>query len=107
MTTEKRFLQQLKDLSRLCGWRAYHTLDSRGSDPGFPDLVLVRSPELVFAELKTEKGLPTPDQEAWLQALSNCTAHQTRLWRPSDWPEIEATLLQTPPLRGRGKTYGP
>ncbi len=52
--SERDSLQQVKDLARLCGWRVYHTLNSRGSDPGFPDLVLPRGSSLVFAELKAE-----------------------------------------------------
>jgi hypothetical protein len=45
---ESVFQDQIVGLARFYGWdRVYHTHDSRRSHPGFPDLVLVRGPELV------------------------------------------------------------
>lgn len=92
--TEKEFMQQILDLARLSGWLCYHTHDSRRSAPGFPDLVLVRPPVVVFAELKTEVGKVQPEQREWLKALGGCEAVEARLWRPSDWPEVEEVLKQ-------------
>jgi hypothetical protein len=59
----------------LLGWRYYHTRDSRKSAGGFPDLVLVRPPRLVFVELKRlperlAAGRPTAEQQAWIEDLS-------------------------------------
>jgi hypothetical protein len=50
-------------------------------DAGFPDLVLAhkRSHRVLFRELKSEKGRPTPQQLVWL------TATRGRIWRPIDW----------------------
>jgi len=90
---ESEFLQQVKDLAKLCGWLVYHTLDSRGSDAGFPDLVLVRRGRVVFAELKSETGKATPMQQRWLIELGNAGA-AVHLWRPSDWPQIEAVIAR-------------
>ena len=59
--TERQFQRQVLDLARLCGYRAYHTHDSRRSQPGFPDIVLV-NPErrhTLFVELKTSTGRVT------------------------------------------------
>lgn len=39
---ERDFQAAVMELARLLGWRVYHTWDSRKSEPGFPDLVLVR-----------------------------------------------------------------
>lgn len=91
--TEKAFQEQVLDLARLSGWRCYHTHDSRRSAPGFPDLVLCRPPVIVFAELKTEVGKTRPEQREWLAALGGCGGVEARLWRPSDWKEIERTLV--------------
>ena len=102
---ERDFLQQVKDLARLCGWRVYHTLDSRGSDPGFPDLVLVRRGQLVFAELKTDSGKPTAAQTAWLADLGRVHGVDVHLWRPSDWPQIEAMLASRAAVGDRGSTF--
>ncbi|MFA7094825.1 MAG: VRR-NUC domain-containing protein [Thermovirgaceae bacterium] len=88
--TEKQLLGVVRDLALLLGWLFYHTHDSRRSDPGFPDLVLVRQSHLIFAELKSEKGRLTPDQRAWLTELeevARCSRGtvSAHLWRPSDW----------------------
>jgi len=90
--SEKEFQAQVLDLAKLSGWFCYHTHDSRRSAPGFPDLVLARPPRLVFAELKSEEGRLRPEQGGWLAALGRCEAVEARLWRPSDWPEIEEVL---------------
>ena len=93
--SEKHFQQQVLDLARLAGFLVYHTHDSRRSAPGFPDLVLVRPPAVLFAELKSEGGRLRPEQEAWLATLEDCPGVQARLWRPGDWLEIEETLKPT------------
>lgn len=96
--SEKTFLQQVKDLARLCGWRVYHTLDSRGSDPGFPDLCMARPPRVVFAELKSECGKLTPAQREWLSCLAACGV-KVYVWTPREWEQVEATLQR--PEAGR------
>ncbi len=94
-TSEKTFQAQVLQLARLSGWVCYHTHDSRRSAAGFPDLVLVRPPVVVFAELKSESGKLRSEQEAWLEALRKCPGVMARLWRPGDWPEIESMLKTT------------
>lgn len=92
--SEKEFQAQVLELARYTGWLCYHTHDSRRSAPGFPDLVMVRPPVIVFAELKTEVGTLRPEQRKWLDALGRCEAVGALLWRPSDWPEIEEVLAR-------------
>jgi VRR-NUC domain len=89
---EKAFAQAVLDLARWCGWLCYHTFDSRRSVPGFPDLVLVRPPSVVVAELKTDRGRLTPVQRDWLEALTQCPGLEVYVWRPSDWEAIAARL---------------
>jgi hypothetical protein len=72
-------------------WRRYHTLNSRGSDPGFPDLVLLRPPRLVVAELKTEDGRVSRDQWAWLDDFAAAGA-EAYVWRPGDRADVERIL---------------
>lgn len=95
---ERDFQAQVLKLARLTGWLCYHTHDSRRSAAGFPDLVLVRPPQIVFAELKSESGKLRPEQEAWLKALAGSESVEAALWRPRHWPEIEQTLH-----KGRGR----
>jgi len=91
--TEKEFMDQVIRLARLRHWLCYHTHDSRRSQPGFPDLFLIRpaTGEILFCELKSGRGRLTPDQEAWLEALRECGL-PIRIWSPKDWTEIEETL---------------
>jgi hypothetical protein len=67
--TEKELRTSIVRAAREFGWRVYFTWSSMHSPAGFPDLVLVRSARLIFAELKAEKGKTTPDQDAWLADL--------------------------------------
>lgn len=86
-------------LALALGWRGYHTHRSEHSPAGFPDLCLVKDGRLVFAELKTERGKTTEDQDGWLEDLGiveDVARHRTTvedahrpivsvyLWRPSD-----------------------
>ncbi len=90
--TEKALQAQVLDLARLSGWRVYHTFDSRRSVAGFPDLVMVRPPVVLFAELKTEGGKVRPEQRGWLGALARCETVEASVWRPGDWPRIQEVL---------------
>ena len=89
---EKDFMDDLVEKAGLVGWMSYHTYDSRRSEKGFPDLVLVKPPVVVFAELKTDKGRTSEEQRIWLEQLGLCTDIEVHLWRPSDWDEIEERL---------------
>lgn len=83
--TEKEWQAQVVQLARLNGWRLiYHTFDSRHSKAGFPDLVLLRPPELLIVELKTDIGKVKADQQEWLDALAACGV-ETAVWRPCDF----------------------
>ena len=92
--TEEELQQKVINLAELTGHLVYHTYDSRKSQKGFPDLVIVK-PEMarpIFAELKSEKGQLRPDQATWKLVLEAMKGVDYRLWRPSSWPEIEETL---------------
>jgi hypothetical protein len=67
--TEGELQRAVIDLADLYGWRWYHVHDSRRSNPGFPDLVLVRRGRCLFLELKREGKGPTRAQRDWLDDL--------------------------------------
>ncbi len=96
--TEKQFNQQVCDLARLMGWRVFKTWPPRSASnyatlvAGFPDLVMVRPPDLIFAELKAEKGRLTAIQQEWLGDLMQIPLAQVFVWRPSDWEAIVIIL---------------
>ncbi len=89
--SESQFQLLVTGFAKEQGWLVYHTHDSRRSDPGFPDLVLVRGERLIFAELKAERGRLSPDQVVWIAAL-RATNLAVYVWRPQDWPEIKKLL---------------
>lgn len=82
MLSEAHFLRQVCEVATLGQWMVYHTLRSTGSTAGYPDLCLVRGPDLLYAELKRQHGRVTPAQAAWLQALREVQHVQATVWRP-------------------------
>jgi hypothetical protein len=81
---ERELQNNVIELATWLGWLCYHTHDSRRSQPGFPDLVMVKGQRTLFVELKSATGKVTPDQMRWIHALSNA-GQSVRLWRPVDW----------------------
>lgn len=104
--SERDFQAQLVEWARSFGWRVHgeraaQFRDGRWGthiqgDVGWVDLVLVRGPRLIFAELKVGKNKPTPQQYAWHQALFDARAGsphiEVHVWRPEQWSEILVTL---------------
>ena len=87
---EKQVQSAILDVARLLGWRVYHTFDSRKSEAGFPDLVLVRD-RVIYAEIKCAGQKPRPSQVEWLNALSRAGA-EVYLWTEADYDEVAAIL---------------
>jgi hypothetical protein len=79
-------------LARLLGWRVHHTHNSIHSPSGWPDLAMVRGKRIVFAELKSQTGRLTLEQQSWLDELRGVPCAEVFIWRPSDWPQIEQVL---------------
>jgi hypothetical protein len=98
--SEATFQAAVIDLARHCGWRVYHTYDSRRSKAGWPDLALCKPPRLILAELKAETGRVRTEQREWLAALTRCLGLEVYLWRPSDWPAVERALMRGPTSGG-------
>lgn len=98
--TEAQLLNLVRSLASLLGWRGYHTHRSDRSEPGFPDLVLVRGDRVVWRELKTSTGRMRPAQQQWLDDLV-AAGQDAMVWRPADWSSgaIEADLRARAPAR--------
>lgn len=95
--SERELQQRIIDLAQLCGWRVAHFRPARTDkgwrtpmqgNKGFPDLVLARRGEVIIAELKSDKGKMSADQEEWATAIGA----RFVLWRPRDWNEIQSIL---------------
>lgn len=109
------------------GWRWFHPADNTPGASGhvqdvvagFPDLVLIRGPRLVLAELKAETGRVSVEQSRWIgaftalggavrfivdiaagadpgtvAALPETPSVEMYVWRPSDWPEVQRVLAR-------------
>lgn len=85
--TERKFQDVVLEAARAAGFTlVYHTHDSRRSQPGFPDLVLVspRAGRVLFRELKSTKGRVSPAQQKWGDGLIAAGA-DFAFWYPEDW----------------------
>lgn len=79
--SEQAFQKLVMKEAKLRGWMVSHCGVGTMSNghfitpaaPGFPDLVCVRPPRILFLELKrSPKSVPTPNQVTWINALHAC-----------------------------------
>lgn len=104
VVTEAQLQQRVEQMARFCGWLVYHPWRSYKSETGFPDLVMVRPPRVIIAELKTMRGTLSKGkwnkrrtryllgQDDWKAAFEGCPGVEYYLWRPSDIDEIDRLL---------------
>ena len=92
MMTEAELQEAVREIAKQCSWLFYHTYRSKRSPAGFPDLVLVRPPRVVFAELKSDTGKLTREQRTWIAKLLSCG--EAYVWRPGDL-DLIAEVLST------------
>lgn len=83
--TEKQLQTHVIHAAKQLGWMAYHTWMSAHSEPGFPDLILVRGGRCLAIELKRDGAMATPAQAAWLVALNLVDGIDGYVIRPADW----------------------
>lgn len=95
LITEKALQEAVVSVARLNRWFVYHPYDSRRSTPGWPDLVLIRAGQIIFAELKREDGKVTPEQAHVLELLEAC-GETVYVWRPSQLERIIELLSERP-----------
>lgn len=87
--------KQKPGMARIMGFRCYHTLRSKGSEPGFPDWTLARE-RILFIELKREAGEVSAAQKEWLAALH--AAGEAYVVRPRHFDAIAAVLRARGPI---------
>ena len=101
-----RVSQAGRRLATYLGWHYWHDVATNAprkcrhcgkelhlprNPAGFPDLLLIRRPRLIWAELKADRGVVTPDQRDMLEELRSC-GQEVYLWRPSMWSELKRYL---------------
>jgi hypothetical protein len=99
--TERQFTDEVIALALGNAWRAVHFRPARtahgwrtalqGDGEGFNDVLALRGPVIVAAELKVKRNKPTPAQLAWLKAWEEAGA-LTFVWYPRHWQQILETL---------------
>ncbi len=101
--TEAEFQRQVVKVAEMYGWRTSHVKRARQgrvwvtpTAKGFPDLTLVRPPQLVFLELKKVGGRATPEQIEWVAALQQCAGVEAYIVGPADADEVWALLANRP-----------
>lgn len=103
---ESQFQKQVIQLAQLYGWRVAHFRPAWSKDgqrcmtavqadgKGFPDLCMVKRARLLFAELKSDKGKLSPEQDEWITELTNSMRCEVYIWRPENWDEIQEILTR-------------
>jgi hypothetical protein len=87
-------------LVHVCSWTPAAGAATEAGDLGedveaFPDVLLahpVRRAPLWALTLRTSLRQPTPEQEAWMQALARSTSVEALLVRPGDYRELVERL---------------
>ena len=98
---EKDLQKNIIELAELCGWRVYHVANVRRqlrskTGVGYLDLTLARQDRVLFAELKSDKGVVSSEQQEWIEMLK-ASGQEVYVWRPEHWlsGEIEKVLKRT------------
>jgi hypothetical protein len=106
-TSEAAWQKQVVAGAEALGWHVFH--DSATNAPrkckscgawssvkrnvrGFPDLLLLRGPRLIVAELKDEYGTVSDEQQAWLDWFRAIPGVEVFTWRPRDSDSVTRTL---------------
>jgi hypothetical protein len=106
LVSERDWQRQVTEAAELFGWQWAHFRPARTergwrtpvSGPlgaGYPDLILARPGQLLFAELKAEGAHLAPPQRAVHEALKAAGA-EVHTWRPSDLPAVLNILKGEP-----------
>lgn len=92
--SEKQFdhllFQGTKSLAKTLGWESWHVVHAKGSRAGLPDRICWRE-RVLYTELKSTTGKPTPVQVETLTGLAKAGA-ECYLWTPADWDELTKVL---------------
>lgn len=83
--TEAELQRLVAELCARLGLAHYHTHDSRRSEAGFPDSVIVGR-TILFRELKSRDGKLSPDQRRWGSRIARAGGNW-QVWRPAEWKD--------------------
>ena len=101
--TEAQFQKAVIAIAEMYGWRVCHFHDSRRQirpgvfigdkqSKGYPDLTLCHPRHgVAWAELKSDTGRTSPEQNEWIQAL-HVAGQVAYVWRPRDLIAVQRFL---------------
>lgn len=96
--TEAQWQANVVTFARFNGWKVYHPPNNRPVNgriqkvmAGWPDLAFMREGEFILAELKTELGKTTADQDECIRLLRSAGI-EVHVWRPSDGQKMQGIL---------------
>jgi hypothetical protein len=95
--SEQEFMRDVMAEAQRWGWATFHPHISRWSTSGWPDIVAVRPPRLLFVELKAGRNPLSALQQRWLKLLGDCPQVETYVWRPADMRTIVEILSRGKP----------
>ena len=92
--TEAEFQAAILKEAKRFGWLAYHTLFSKGSQAGFPDLILVRGVVMICLELKSDSksAKESEAQKEWIRALKQVNIIEADFAYPRHLDQILSKL---------------
>ena len=101
---EKDLTKAVIEMAKREGWLVAHFRTAQtargafvtpvqGDGAGFPDLVLLRGPRGIAAELKVGKNKPTAEQWRWLHAFEE-PGWEVYVWTEKDWPDFIYRVLR-------------
>ena len=103
---EAEFQQQIIEVAKLRQWKVahfrgvriprrdgsvYYATPVQADGEGWPDLVMLRDGRVIIAEIKSDKGVVSDAQTAWLREWEMADA-EVFIWRPKDWDELVEVL---------------
>jgi hypothetical protein len=101
-------MRSIGDALDVTGWAWIHHRPARRADGrwqtpvsgnsgrGFPDIVAVREPRILWLEIKAEGGKTSPEQDEWQERLTACGAEALVLTMPRDWHRFDGLIAPDP-----------
>ena len=112
--TEAELVTEVMALADSFGLLYHHCGDSRhcSGPKGLPDLIIAGPGGVLFAELKSDTGVTSADQDMWAWVFHQ-VGRTVRLWRPADLKdgrirqELELIVLSHAAAIASGRQVSP
>lgn len=94
--THDQYQWEIEKLLTEHGYWCYHTGNSRGSKPGYPDLSCI-GPDIFWVEIKTGRGQLTNEQKECIARIT-ASGHTVHVLRPEDYHTFRKLVDLNAPL---------